>query len=598
MKKFEKIVIGLYAVVILYSILFMFIDGFKFHYIGLFVTGIISLLVLGKYRKTEQESKIKISQMASQVGSMASDSLEVADKTKTLERTKFAMLNLLEDSKELEAKLKEERDKVSSIIRSMGEGLFVLDENHKIELINPIAERLLDVGHNEAIGKDWSDLVKTYKGDVAIPTNERSTISSLKEGKVILTDLEDNHYYVTKLGKKFPVTSTTTPITKDGKVIGAVKVFRDATKDKMSKEHIEGEVVNRTAQLSASINSLTLGFIMTNKDGVVSLVNMAAKNILKVQSSLNNLSDLNKLLTINPSLTDLIDKSHKENKLIEVDDVVFGNRVLHFYLSPISINRSSGNEDIGTVILFEDITEEKIIERSRDEFFSIASHELRTPLTAIRGNTSLIMDMYGQKIKDKDFAEMIDDIHSSSIRLIDIVNDFLNVSRLEMGRMEFKKENVDILKVTKEVILELNKLAHDKGLTINLDDGKRKELFVNADTERVKQVVINLVSNGIKYTDTGRIDINFKEDKNKVEVYFKDTGRGIDHSNQNLLFRKFQQAGSSLFTRDTTKGTGLGLYISKLMVNGMGGEIKLVESAIDKGSVFMFTLPSVKKIAS
>lgn len=543
----------------------------------------------------KKQSSQKITQLENDISNIKDNSSDILDKSRLLENTKIAMVNLLEDSKELEASLKEERDKVSSIIRSMGEGLFVLDENHKIELINPIAERLLDVAHNEAIGKDWSDIVTTYKGDVAIPTSERSTISALKEGKVILTDLEDNHYYVTKLGKKFPVTSTTTPITKDGKVVGAVKVFRDATKDKVSKEHIESEVVNRTAQLSASINSLTLGFIMTNKDGVISLINMAAKNILKIQSSLGSLNELNKLLTINPSLVDLISKSHIENKLIEVNDIIFGNRVLHFYLSPISINRASGSEDIGTVILFEDVTEEKIIERSRDEFFSIASHELRTPLTAIRGNTSLIMDMYGNKIKDKDFNEMIDDIHSSSIRLIDIVNDFLNVSRLEMGRMEFKKEKVDIVKITKEVILELNKLAQDKGLTINLEDEKDSSLFATADGERVKQVIINLVSNAIKYTDKGSVSISFKENKKNVEIYFKDTGRGIDQNNQNLLFHKFQQAGSSLFTRDTTKGTGLGLYISKLMVNGMGGEIKLVESGIDKGSIFMFTLPSIKK---
>lgn len=561
----------------------------------LFASMITILLLIRFYWKHNQEIESEMEHKSQQLNNyldlIAQESKDGQNKTRVSEKTKMAMINLLEDSRELELKIKEERDKVSSIIKSMGEGLFVLDENHKVDLINPVAEKLLDLTSGEAVGKDWSMLVQTYNGDRPIPTEERSTISALKEGKVILTDLEDNHYYLTKSGRRFPVTSTTTPITKDGKVIGAIKVFRDATKDKVSKEHIESEVINRTAQLSASINSLTLGFIMTNKEGVVSLINMAAKNILKIQSSLGSLSDLNKLLTINPTLVDLVDKSHKESKLIEINDVVFTNKVLHLYISPISTNKQEGPVDIGTVILFEDVTEEKIIQRSRDEFFSIASHELRTPLTAIRGNTALIQDMYKDKLKDKELAEMVEDIHSSSIRLINIVNDFLNVSRLEMGRMEFKKEKVDIVKLTSDIVGELNQMAKEKGLSINVDLPKKSTLTVLADSERLKQVIINLISNGIKYTDKGSINISF-EDKGKLAKFIiSDTGRGIASANQNLLFHKFQQAGSSLFTRDTTKGTGLGLYISKLMVNGMGGEIALVDSVIDKGSVFMFTLP-------
>ena len=118
---------------------------------------------------------------------------------------------------------------------------------------------------------------------------------------------------------------------------------------------------------------------------------------------------------------------------------------------------------------------------------------------------------------------------------------------------------------------------------------------VYADLDRVRQILINLIGNGIKYTDTGGVKISLKNVPGFVNVYISDSGRGIPPQNQVLLFHKFQQAGSSLYTRDTSKGTGLGLYISKLMVEGMGGKIWLESSIPGKGSVFAFCLPVFTK---
>src|SRR5213075_2929978 len=103
-------------------------------------------------------------------------------------------------------------------------------------------------------------------------------------------------------------------------------------------------------------------------------------------------------------------------------------------------HKEGKTEAIGTAILVEDVTEERVMARSKDEFFSIASHELRTPLTAIRGNTSLIQQYYKAQLKDGQLNEMVGDIHESSLRLIEIVNDFLDASRLEQGKMQFHPE--------------------------------------------------------------------------------------------------------------------------------------------------------------
>jgi signal transduction histidine kinase len=127
-----------------------------------------------------------------------------------------------------------------------------------------------------------------------------------------------------------------------------------------------------------------------------------------------------------------------------------------------------------------------------------------------------------------------------------------------------------------------------------VDPGITAAPTVTADKQRIKQVIYNLLGNAIKFTDTGHITISTRQDDNFVFISISDTGRGVPAEAQRLLFRKFQQAGSSLLTRDTTNGTGLGLYISKLIVEQSGGRIGLEHSEVGKGSSFIFSLPRSK----
>jgi len=117
--------------------------------------------------------------------------------------------------------------------------------------------------------------------------------------------------------------------------------------------------------------------------------------------------------------------------------------------------------------------------------------------------------------------------------------------------------------------------------------------MVYADSDRVKEVLINLISNGLKFTNSGTVTVSLDHKDGFISTYIADTGRGIPLPQQNLLFHKFQQAGESLYTRDTTKGTGLGLYISKLIIENLGGKIWLEKSS-PTGSIFCFILPASK----
>ena len=344
------------------------------------------------------------------------------------------------------------------------------------------------------------------------------------------------------------------------------------------------------ARLSASINNLPVGFVMTDITENVLVMNETAKKILGTEGGEKTLGGIGEILEGKVNLHEFHQKCGVEKRRIDIKEVMVGSKYLHVFLSPI-LTGGPDSECIGVVILIEDVTEEKVLGRSKDEFFSIASHELRTPLTAIRGNTDLILQFYGDQIKDPQFKEMVDDVHESAVRLIDIVNDFLDMSRLEMGKMEFKKDDLDMGLVVAETLKEYQVTGSRKKLSLEFVKPEGGTLWAVGDRDKVKQVLINLIGNGLKFTEEGGVTIGLSMKGKTVKAAVTDTGRGVPKKNQSLLFRKFQQAGSSIYTRDVVQGTGLGLYISKLLVEGMGGTIALEKSEVGKGSTFVFSLP-------
>lgn len=369
-------------------------------------------------------------------------------------------------------------------------------------------------------------------------------------------------------------------------------------------------------RLESSLNSLNIGFLIFDEKFRIRTINTAAKRIVfsdehedassgilhsdkwtqsnsQVRSQKEDLSaDWG---IIKQKLLHVFDAEENlkiclaEKKTIKIDHLNYNNLYLKIFISPV-IRYTHGIENIGVVFLIEDITEHELLEKSKDDFFSIASHELRTPLTTIRGNTSLIKDYYGDKITDPDLKQMVEDIHESSVRLIDLVNDFLDTSRLEQGRIKFVSEQFDLAELAAQVVRDLVPLTKEKNLLLK-NEITTAAGTVYADKNRVKQILTNLLSNGIKFTETGQVRLYCEPNQTSLKILVQDSGRGIPTHDQNLLFRKFQQASDNPLIRDSKRSTGLGLYISKLMVEGMGGEIKLESSEPNAGSVFSFTLP-------
>ena len=368
---------------------------------------------------------------------------------------------------------------------------------------------------------------------------------------------------------------------------------------------LEAKVNLRTQQLMAStsrayefLDSLNMGFVMFDVNGQVVISNQSIRKILQIKAGQEqqittwDSETIQKLfmpeLDVNKSVHQILN----DPKMLEYKDISCGPNVLHLFFAPLTGQSAEGeSQQLGVVTLIENVTEQKVLERSKDEFLSIASHELRTPLTAIRGNSAMIKKYYGDKIPVQDVNEMIDDIHESSVRLIEIVNDFLDASKLEQGSMTMEPSEFAIKEVVEEVMRDLKTIADEKGLQLIANQSLDQLPHAHADKMRIKQVIYNLIGNSAKFTEHGNITVSGQADDHFLYISVKDTGRGMPPESQKLLFRKFQQAGSSLLERDTTKGTGLGLYISKQIVEQSGGKIGLAQSEPGVGSTFTFSLP-------
>jgi signal transduction histidine kinase len=345
------------------------------------------------------------------------------------------------------------------------------------------------------------------------------------------------------------------------------------------------------AQLVAVINSINRALIVLDANDDVLVANDVVGEMFGVKSNVT-LSLIQEKLGQIVDLQTLVAETRKTHKRVLTQPILWGSKYLMIHLTPVVMDERSDN----VAVFIKDVTEATAMSRSRDEFFSIASHELRTPLTAIRGNAEMIQEHFADRINDKDVLEMLSDIHSGSVRLIEIVNDFLNVSRLEMGKLEYKLAEVVLTDIVEGTLREFLASGQQAGVELSWQNDPKLAQSVWSDPDRLKQILVNLIGNAIKFTKQGKVMVSLypSEREGFVELRVTDSGEGIAREQQGLLFHKFQQAGSSLYTRDTSKGTGLGLYISKLMVEGMGGSIRLVESELKKGSVFGVSLPVMK----
>lgn len=242
---------------------------------------------------------------------------------------------------------------------------------------------------------------------------------------------------------------------------------------------------------------------------------------------------------------------------------------------------------LGCVSSLHDVTAEREVAIMKNEFVSMVSHELRTPLTSIKGYVDLIVDGEAGEINDiqREFLEIVQE---NSDRLVALINDLLDISRIESGRVHLRVEPLEMDEVARGVVYTFRTFAEQQGVELRWE---AEEGLVRAagDRDRVGQVLMNLVSNAIKYSpDGGDVTVMLTRLGGEIKIAVSDTGIGIDPEDQKELFSKFYRVDSKL-TREIG-GTGLGLSICKTIVELLGGTVG-VESAPGAGSTFWFTLP-------
>lgn len=235
------------------------------------------------------------------------------------------------------------------------------------------------------------------------------------------------------------------------------------------------------------------------------------------------------------------------------------------------------------------------LDKLKNEFVSVASHELRTPMTAIKSYLWMALNDKGGPLNEKQ-KYYVERGYNSVDRLIRLVNDMLNISRIESGRITIELKSVDLINLTQEVVDEVFPRANELGVTVAIQ--KLDSLpHVLADSDKIKEVMFNLIGNSLKFTPRGgSITISFAQKDDFIETRITDTGSGIAPEDMGKLFQKFGLIEGSYVTNQTSTslGTGLGLYICRSIIDLHNGEIHATSEGTGKGSTFSFTLKEFK----
>src|SRR3989338_8407641 len=251
--------------------------------------------------------------------------------------------------------------------------------------------------------------------------------------------------------------------------------------------------------------------------------------------------------------------------------------------------QSMGQKVEKTIAVQKEYVEKlKEIDRKKVEFSSMVSHELKTPLVPILGYVQMLQKQELMGELNKKQLDAVDEIYASALKLQRLVGDILTTQKLDLGKLEFNQENIDIIELLNSIIKDFSPIISEKNIHLVKDNTQNGIIF--SDKDRINQVFSNLIKNAIDFVEFGKgqITIGAKTDKKFVEFFVKDNGVGISETNQKEIFKTFYQIDTS--TSRKRNGSGLGLAICKGIIEGLGGKI-WVESKENVGTTFYFEIP-------
>ena len=371
-------------------------------------------------------------------------------------------------------------------------------------------------------------------------------------------------------------------------------------------DHLEEEVEERTEDLkkeylksNSILETIDQGVITVNKDGLITDANPAALSALKYQGD----------ACVSRNIEDILDvRLHKKRLSKGKHPVLLALTKRQTVRSTPEMRYSIMNSDnilvpvllvvkpllenkkiIGAIAVFHDVTEERRVDYLKSEFISLASHQLRTPLSSLQWYIELLND---EKHLKKDQREYIDEMDIAAKRMSALIDSLLHAARLEGGDITPHAHTVELTTLMADLGAELRSMAKQKKIATSIDVPKQK-IYMETDSVLLHVTFKNLFSNAVKYTQSGgQVGVTMKHLAKHVEIIVSDNGIGIPKKDQKRLFQRLFRADN--VRKLDTDGNGLGLYISKMIVDSLGGSIT-AKSTEGKGTMFIVKLPIKKK---
>lgn len=500
----------------------------------------------------------------------------------------------------------------AEVLRELGERIgYSLDANKIVEIITGSLGRLLDYHTVSSMTRQEERLVFTC--NIREPVNHSFIADVQKKmlaafSTMIERDLDPKDVDETITGAILDESISTPlrsyfniPLIISGQVAGLINVsspkaglysaeetailYTITAQASTAVTKLTQVLESEQGKLNALVTSLADGIVMVDERWNLFVVNTAAKRLLSLPEDKPTMLDVLDSLSGKIDLRTKIEEAKKQDKTLETADVSIQSRAytphalnLQIFTSPV---KDRDGKPLGAVVAFHDVTREKTIEKLREEFTAMMIHDLRSPLNNIRSTAeSLLRDTTLEQVK-----KPIQVMHNQTIDMLTLVNDLLDVARLESGKFTISKESTNVEALLHEVVERFSAQLKEKNLSVVWEISG--DLTVPLDAFRIRQVVANLLSNAIKFSDNGSIKITASSTDQQLTISVSDSGLGIGKDELTLLFSKFQTLG-----REYTKheSTGLGLVIAKGIVEAHGGKI-WAESEVGSGSTFSFTIP-------
>jgi PAS domain S-box-containing protein len=524
-----------------------------------------------------------------------------------MHRAKDQIASVLDARKHLEQTLATESELLTTTLASIGDAVVVTDTEGRITSLNPEAERLTGWKNSDSLGKPLPDVFRIVDERTRQPA-EDPVHRALREG--VTVGLANHTVLISKDGREIPIDDSAAPIRDtDGSVFGVVLIFRDVTAQR--RAHVARE------QLAAIVEYSGEALATKNLDGIIQTWNASAEKLFGYKAE----------EIVGKPVTTIIppDRLSEEEEILsrirrglpaerlETIRVTKDGRRIPVSLTVSPLKDSDGNV-IGASKLIQDITERKRLEEARqqmlvrerslraqaesagrmkDEFLATVSHELRTPLNAILGWATTLNRT---KLDDLTERRGMEAIERNARAQAQLIEDLLDVSRIISGKMRLDVKPVVLTPIVEAAIDSVRPAADAKSIRIALDiDPDANHL--RADEGRLQQIIWNLLSNSIKFTPPGGyVQVKIKRTPTMAEITVSDTGEGIEREFLPFVFDRFQQADSSVTRRHG--GLGLGLAITRHLVEMHGGTIEAQSEGEGRGARFIVKLPTHSAVLS